>query len=257
MLLECCDDDDESFVGVSCVHLLTMSAARLQSHLLLSFPSCCRCRSHRLTLSLYRSPISTQTPDDNKFIDATGTFVAKEDLNTKVSKVITPIYESTSTFYGSDSDAVEDFDTSLGSSRAGYYKFRIADFMGGKATAIDIADFDNAWHEAFNMVHGTRDGIYFAGESIFKIEDEPEQDGEDGMLQGKWVSISQVLNALNVSNAALSLTLSFVPCSDSRPGRTGTSTSLLQLPLVSPRDEQEFTTHLEEQAIRYSQCSVF
>ena len=47
----------------------------------------------------------------------------------------------------SDSDAVEDFDTSLGSSRAGYYKFRIADFMGGKATAIDIADFDNAWHE--------------------------------------------------------------------------------------------------------------
>lgn len=132
--------------------------------------------SHRISFHSLITPPQAS----NKFIDASGTFVAKEDM-TKDANVVTPIYESTSTFYGgSENDSVvETLDAGLGGARSGYYKFRLGDFKGAKTGAVDIADFDNAWHEAFNIVHGTRDGIYFAGESIFKIEEEPEGEGED------------------------------------------------------------------------------
>jgi hypothetical protein len=125
------------------------------------------------------SPLSPQAAD--KLIDSSGTFVAKEDVS-KDANVVTPIYETTSTFYGgSENDStVVSVDTSLQGTRSGYYKFRLGGFKVNQQNAIDLADFDNAWHEAFNMIHGSTDGMYYGGESIFKVEEETaEMKGDD------------------------------------------------------------------------------
>ncbi|KAL3919654.1 MAG: hypothetical protein SGARI_007147, partial [Bacillariaceae sp.] len=93
--------------------------------------------------------------------------------------IITPLYESKFT-----DNTKDNAELGFGGTRSGYYNFRIGGFNmdkhGHRWNTIDVVDFDNAWHAAFNEIHGDKDGIWFAGESVFKVEEEAE--AEEGIF---------------------------------------------------------------------------
>jgi hypothetical protein len=119
-------------------------------------------------------------------------WVTKDQIKTDNAIVVTPIYQSSNGFVVPDENSSfaimkGQLDSIAGSAvdgglRRGFVKYRIGGMNVDKWSAIDIADFDTAIHEASNSVHGRKDGIYFAGEKIYKIQKTPvsSEDAEEG-----------------------------------------------------------------------------
>jgi hypothetical protein len=103
--------------------------------------------------------------------------IAKDQVKTNDATIVTPVYQSSNGFVVPDETSPfvkGQLDSIVGSTvdgalRSGFVKFRIGGMNVDKWSTIDIADFDSAIHEASNLVHGRNDGIYFAGEEIYKI----------------------------------------------------------------------------------------
>ncbi|KAG7368811.1 hypothetical protein IV203_031554 [Nitzschia inconspicua] len=114
----------------------------------------------------------------DKYIDTSGMWVTKEDIETEDAVIVTPFYQSSNGFVVPDEKSTfleGQLDSIVGAAvdgglRSGFVKYRIGGMDAEKWSAIDIADFDSAIHEAANFVHGRKDGIFFAGEKIYKIK---------------------------------------------------------------------------------------
>jgi hypothetical protein len=123
-------------------------------------------------------------------------WVTKDQLKTDNAIIVTPIYQSSNGFVVPDEKSSfsvikGQLDSIVGSAvdgglRSGFVKYRLGGMNIDKWSTIDIDDFDTAIHEAANFIHGRKDGIYFAGEKIYKIQKIPvtlvnDEDGDKGL----------------------------------------------------------------------------